>query len=95
MGLDPTTIGRYVVLGTLGQGAMGTVYLGEDPMLKRGVALKVVHPGKAQDRETALRRFRREAEISARLNHPNVITVFDVGEEEGIGPFLAMEFIEG
>jgi len=95
MGLDPATIGRYVVLGTLGQGAMGTVYLGEDPMLKRGVALKVVHRGKVQDRETALRRFRREAEISARLNHPNVITVFDVGEEEGVGPFLAMEFIEG
>jgi predicted Ser/Thr protein kinase len=95
MGLDPTTIGRYVVLGTLGQGAMGTVYLGEDPMLKRGVALKVVHASQAQGRELALRRFRREAEISAKLNHPNVITVFDVGEEEGVGPFLAMEFIEG
>lgn len=95
MGLDPSTIGRYVVLGTLGQGAMGTVYLGEDPVLKRGVALKVVHSGQAQGREQALRRFRREAEISARLNHPNVITVFDVGEEEGVGPFLAMEFVEG
>jgi serine/threonine-protein kinase len=95
MGLDPTTIGRYVVLGTLGQGAMGVVYLGEDPVLKRGVALKVVHSGQAQGREQALRRFHREAEISAKLNHPNVITVFDVGEEEGVGPFLAMEFIEG
>ena len=95
MGLDPTTIGRYVVLGTLGQGAMGTVYLAEDPALKRGVALKVVNAGQPQGRETALKRFHREAEISARLNHPNVITVFDVGEQEGVGPFLAMEFIEG
>jgi predicted Ser/Thr protein kinase len=95
MGLDPTTIGRYVVLGTLGQGAMGTVYLGEDPSLKRGVALKVVNAGQPQGRELALRRFLREAEISAKLNHPNVITVFDVGEEEGVGPFLAMEFVDG
>ena len=95
MGLDPTTIGRYVVLGTLGQGAMGTVYLAEDPALKRGVALKVVNAGQPQGRETALKRFHREAEISARLNHPNVITVFDVGEQDGVGPFLAMEFIEG
>ena len=95
MGLDPTTIGRYVVLGTLGQGAMGTVYLGEDPSLKRGVALKVVNAGQPQGREQALRRFLREAEISAKLNHPNVITIFDVGEEEGVGPFLAMEFVDG
>jgi predicted Ser/Thr protein kinase len=94
MGLDPTTIGRYVVLGTLGQGAMGTVYLAEDPVLKRGLALKVVNPGHI-GREEALLRFRREAEISAKLNHPNVITIFDVGDEPGFGPFLAMEFIEG
>ena len=94
MGLDPTTIGRYVVLGTLGQGAMGTVYLAEDPMLKRGVALKVMNTGQL-GRDEALHRFRREAEISAKLNHPNVITIFDVGDEPGMGPFLAMEFIEG
>jgi serine/threonine-protein kinase len=94
MGLDPTTIGRYVVLGTLGQGAMGTVYLAQDPVLKRGVALKVVNAGQL-GKEEALKRFRREAEISAKLNHPNVITIFDVGDEPGIGPFLAMEFLEG
>ena len=94
MSLDPTTIGRYRVLGTLGEGAMGVVYLAEDPRLKRGVAIKVVQ-GAALSRRDGLRRFQREAEISARLNHPNIVTVFDVGDEPGIGPFIAMEHIEG
>ncbi|MBL0209880.1 MAG: serine/threonine protein kinase [Holophagaceae bacterium] len=94
MSLDPTTIGRYRVLGTLGEGAMGVVYLAEDPRLKRGVAIKVVQ-GAALSRRDGLRRFQREAEISARLNHPNIVTVFDVGDEPGIGPFIAMERVEG
>ena len=94
MSLDPTTIGRYRVLGTLGEGAMGVVYLAEDPLLKRGVAIKVVQ-GAALSRRDGLRRFQREAEISARLNHPNIVTVFDVGDEPGIGPFIAMEHVEG
>ncbi len=94
MSLDPTTIGRYRVLGTLGEGAMGVVYLAEDPRLKRGVAIKVVQGG-ALSRGAGLRRFQREAEISARLNHPNIVTVFDVGDEPGVGPFIAMEHIEG
>ena len=94
MSLDPTTIGRYRVLGTLGEGAMGVVYLAEDPLLKRGVAIKVVR-GAALSRRDGLRRFQREAEISARLNHPNIVTVFDVGEEPGVGPFIAMEHVEG
>ncbi len=94
MSLDPTTIGRYRVLGTLGEGAMGVVYLAEDPLLKRGVAIKVVL-GAALSRRNGLRRFQREAEISARLNHPNIVTVFDVGDEPGIGPYIAMEHVEG
>jgi tRNA A-37 threonylcarbamoyl transferase component Bud32 len=93
MSSEPSQIGRYKVLGALGQGAMGAVYLAEDPLLKRGVAIKVVRTG-IGDAEV-MARFQREAEISARLNHPNVITVFDVGEEKGLGPFLAMEFVEG
>lgn len=72
---------------------MGTVYLAEDPVLKRGVAIKVVRGGLGS--KEVLARFRREAEISARLNHPNIITIFDVGEEAGLGPFLAMEFVDG
>jgi serine/threonine protein kinase len=94
MSLDPTTIGRYRVMGTLGEGAMGMVYLAQDPLLKRGVAIKIVQ-GAALSRRNALRRFQREAEISARLNHPNIVTVFDVGEEPSIGPFIAMEYVEG
>jgi len=93
MTLDPSTIGRYKVLGTLGSGAMGTVYLAEDPLLKRPLAIKVVREGTG-DAEV-LQRFQREAEVSARLNHPNAITVFDVGEEPNVGPFLVMEYIEG
>lgn len=93
MSLDPSTIGRYKVLGTLGSGAMGTVYLAEDPLLKRPLAIKVVREGTG-DAEV-LERFKREAEISARLNHPSAITVFDVGEEPDLGPFLVMEFVEG
>lgn len=93
MSLDPSTIGRYKVLGTLGSGAMGTVYLAEDPLLKRPLAIKVVREGTG-DAEV-LERFKREAEISARLNHPSAITVFDVGEEPDLGPFLVMEYVEG
>ena len=93
MAPDPTQIGRYKILGTLGQGAMGKVYLAEDPALKRGLAIKVMQ-GYSGDKEV-LARFKREAEISARLNHPNIITIFDVGEDPGFGPFLAMEFVDG
>ncbi len=93
MTLDPVHIGRYRILGTLGQGSMGTVYLAEDPRLNRGVAIKVVRAGLGDPE--VLARFQREAEISAKLHHPNVITVFDVGEEPGVGPFLAMEFVDG
>ncbi|HJV22584.1 MAG TPA: serine/threonine-protein kinase [Holophagaceae bacterium] len=91
---DPTTIGRYQVVSLLGQGAMGRVYLAQDPLLKRRVAIKVVVEG-GSDQDNALERFQREAEISARLNHPNIITVYDVGEDEAVGPFLAMEFVDG
>ena len=90
----PSTIGRYKVLGELGRGSMGIVYLAEDPALKREVAIKLVHRG-TLDQEDVLARFRQEAEISARLNHPNVIMVFDVGEEKDFGPFMAMEFADG
>ncbi len=94
MNPDPTTIGRYQVVSLLGQGAMGRVYLAQDPLLKRKVAIKVVAEG-GTEQEHAMERFRREAEISARLNHPNIITVYDVGEDGSVGPFLAMEFVDG
>ncbi|GLH74491.1 hypothetical protein GETHLI_29930 [Geothrix limicola] len=91
---DPKTIGRYQILRPIGQGGMGTVYLAEDPLLKRRVAIKVVRvTGNA--RHQAMLRFRREAEISAQLNHPNLVTIYDVGVEEDLGPFLTMEYVEG
>lgn len=91
---DPKTIGRYQILRPIGQGGMGTVYLAEDPLLKRRVAIKVVRVTGAA-RHQAMLRFSREAEISAQLNHPNLVTIFDVGVEEDLGPFLAMEYVEG
>ena len=89
----PKTIGRYNVVRLLGAGGMGSVYLAEDPMLKRRLAIKVVHAAAGQ--QEVLIRFRREAEVSAKLNHPNVITIYDVGEDPAVGPFIAMEFIDG
>nr|WP_320132735.1 serine/threonine-protein kinase [uncultured Holophaga sp.] len=91
---QPSTIGRYVVQGLLGHGAMGKVYLAEDPLLKRRLAIKVVR-AIGEERDLAMERFKREAEISAQLNHPNVVTIYDVGEEPELGPYLAMEYVEG
>jgi serine/threonine-protein kinase len=91
---DPANIGRYQVIHALGHGAMGTVYLAQDPLLKRKLAIKVVRDSGAE-RDTALQRFQREAEISARLNDPNIITIYDVGVDPEAGPFLAMEYVDG
>jgi len=90
----PSTIGRYKVLGELGRGSMGIVYRALDPVLKREVAIKLVQGGTIAPEEV-LSRFQLEAEISARLNHPNVITVFDVGKDKEFGPFMAMEYADG
>ncbi len=91
---DPTSIGRYQVLSLLGRGGMGAVYLVEDPKLKRQLVIKVVHEG-GRHYAHAMERFQREAEISARLNHPNIITVHDVGEDPISGPYIAMEYVKG
>jgi serine/threonine-protein kinase len=94
MAQDPKTIGRYQVQSLLGRGGMGSVFLALDPLLKRLVVVKVVHEGGAGFAH-AMERFQREAEISARLNHPNIITVHDVGQDPQAGPFIAMEYVEG
>ena len=94
----PGTVGRYRVIGSLGSGSMGRVLLAEDPLIKRRVALKVLRADAlrdtAEDREQLLR-FQREAEVSGLLNHPGIVAIYDVGEEPGLGPFLAMEYVEG
>jgi tetratricopeptide (TPR) repeat protein/predicted Ser/Thr protein kinase len=87
------TVGKYEITGELGRGGMGAVYLGRDLRLGRAVALKFLHEWGAQDR-AAGERFFREAQAASALNHPNIVTVFDVGEAES-GSFIAMELIEG
>jgi cytochrome c-type biogenesis protein CcmH/NrfG/tRNA A-37 threonylcarbamoyl transferase component Bud32 len=89
----PSKFGRFKVIGELGKGAMGIVYKARDPVIDREVAIKTLS---AEGREDAdLReRFTREARSAGILHHPNIITVYDVGEEKGI-PFLALEYLEG
>ncbi|HEY3271619.1 MAG TPA: serine/threonine-protein kinase [Geothrix sp.] len=94
----PKTIGRYQVLRLLGSGAMGSVVLAEDPRIKRKVAIKLMKldtVATEADRHEHLMRFQREAEVSGLLNHPGIVAIYDVGEEEGYGPFLAMEYVPG
>jgi len=88
-------IGRYKILGELGRGAMGVVYKAEDPNLDRVVALKtIVIEADAEGRKEYERRFFLEAKAAGKLNHPNIVTVYDFGEEEGVA-YLAMELVEG
>ena len=85
-------IGRYIVLSVLGTGAMGVVFAAYDPELDRKAALKLLKHSRNLAR--AQERLRREAQALARLNHVNVVTVYDVGVHEG-HVFVAMEFVEG
>jgi serine/threonine protein kinase/DNA-binding winged helix-turn-helix (wHTH) protein len=87
------SIGRYKILEKIGVGGMGEVFLAHDPQLDRKVALKVLLPQVAQDDER-IRRFKLEAKAVSALNHPNIVTIFDVGESKD-KIFIAYEFIEG
>jgi tetratricopeptide (TPR) repeat protein len=88
-----TAVGRYVVVERVGSGGMGVVYGAWDPQLARRVALKLLHPG-ASAQATGQLRLLREAQALARLKHPNVVAVHDVGTHEEC-VFIAMEFVEG
>ncbi len=85
--------GRYRLLGSIGAGAGGRVYAADDVRLRRRVAVKVLHAGLSDDMGF-LRRFRTEAQLAASLHHPNVMAVYDWGEDEGI-PFMVLELLEG
>jgi len=93
----PQRLGRYVIERRVGRGAMGAVYLAKDPRINRAVALKAIPIEKEfedEELKEARLRFYREAESAGRLAHPNIITVFDAGEDKGLA-YIAMEFVPG
>ncbi len=95
--LQVERLGRYALQREIGRGAMGVVYLGRDSAIQREVAIKVI-PLNSECSEAELAearmRFFREAETAGRLNHPNIVTIYDVGEERGLA-YIAMEYLKG
>jgi len=96
-GVQKPMLGRYQVEKELGKGAMGVVYLGRDPKINRVVAIKTMALAQNfedDELDEVRQRFFREAETAGRLNHPNVVTIFDAGEEHDLA-YIAMEFLKG
>jgi serine/threonine-protein kinase len=96
-GVSKPMLGRYQVEKELGKGAMGVVYLGKDPKIGRVVAIKTMSLSQefeADELEDVKARFFREAESAGRLNHPNIVTMYDAGEEHDLA-YIAMEFLKG
>lgn len=96
-GLSKPMLGRYEIEKELGKGAMGVVYLGKDPKISRIVAIKTMalsQEFEADELEEVKARFFREAETAGRLNHPNIVTMYDAGEEHDLA-YIAMEFLKG
>src|SRR5947208_14715403 len=88
-----TRLGPYEIVSTLGAGGMGEVYRARDTRLGRDVAIKVLLPEFSADSER-LRRFEQESRSAGALNHPNILTIYDVGEE-GSSPYVVSELLEG
>ena len=94
MSPEKLILGRYKVLERVGRGAMGVIYRGMDPVLDREVAIKVMSSDFAADGEESRKRFFREARAAAKLQHRNIVTVFEFAEEDGV-PYIIMEFLRG
>jgi serine/threonine protein kinase len=92
----PDKIGKYDIVKSLGEGAMGVVFEGFDPDIERRVAIKILHPHLTSEEHGAefLERFKREAQSAARCTHPNVVAVLEYGQDADM-PFIVMEFVEG
>jgi serine/threonine protein kinase len=88
-----TKLGRYEIRSKIGEGGMGEVYLAEDAQLHRNVALKIL-PTEVASNEDRMRRFEQEATAAARLNHPNIAHIYEIGRHDNTN-FIAMEFIDG
>ena len=96
-GIEKPMLGRYEIDRELGKGAMGSVYLGKDPKISRTVAIKTMALSQEFEDDELVevkQRFFREAETAGRLNHPNIVTIFDAGEEHDLA-YIAMEFLKG
>lgn len=95
-GLQKPILGRYELVRELGRGAMGVVYLGMDPKINRQVAVKTMDLAQYNDDELHIvrERFFKEAETAGRLNHPNIVTIYDVGDEQDLA-FIAMDYVIG
>jgi eukaryotic-like serine/threonine-protein kinase len=96
-GVQKPTLGRYTIDRELGRGAMGMVYLGMDPKIGRTVAIKTMvlaQEFEGEKLEEVKERFFREAETAGRLNHPNIVTIYDVGEDEDLS-YIAMDYLKG
>jgi serine/threonine protein kinase len=93
--LEHKQFGRYVIVSELGRGAMGAVHRAVDPLIERDVAIKTLLPNLPPEIMGEVReRFLREARSAGRLNHPNIVTIYDVGEQDGVA-YIAMELLEG
>ena len=88
------TVGRYQLIQTVGEGGMGVVYKAYDPMLARTVAVKLISTRLGDEMPDVRVRFYSEARAAAQLSHRNIITIYDLGEDQG-HPYFAMEFLEG
>ena len=88
-------IGRYEILELIGQGAMGTVYKALDPLIERTVAIKTIPISRLKEESKEFEeRFLREAQSAGRLSHPNIVTIYDVGETDDLA-YIAMEYLHG